>query len=167
VKTETITTLASMSLQSEKAYYYLGMAASVAFFGYLGWSYFRARKMKPRFEPAEVVFQERGASGCSQKNIHTRLGGARNCLWLVVTGSFLWVTSSFPFSLFTSFYDLEHVIPLDSILSVRRSSFLGRSSFLLTYRDGTGDRHTLRLLPKKTDDFVRSLGVKIEHETSA
>jgi hypothetical protein len=59
--------------------------------GYIVWLYVRALRMKPRFEPSDIVFQERFASGCSQKNILTKLGGARNCLRLVVTRSFLWV----------------------------------------------------------------------------
>jgi len=109
---------------------------------------------RPRFEPADVVFQEWFASGCSQKNIITKIGGARNCLRLVVTRSFLWVTSWFPFSLIAPFYDMEHVIPLNTIISVRSASFLGRRTFLLTYRDSTGGTHTLRLLPKKPDDFI-------------
>jgi hypothetical protein len=110
------------------------------------------------------VYQERYASGCSQKNVLTKIGGARNCLRLVVSRSFLLVTSWFPFSLITPFYDLEHVIPLDSIASIRRSTWSG---FLLTYRDSKGATHTLRLVPKKPDDFIRSLAVKIERETSA
>src|SRR6185369_12562643 len=94
------------------------------------WLYVRALRKRPRFEPSDVVFQERFASGCSQKNVLTKLGGARNCLRLVVTRRFLWVTSWFPFSLIAPFYDLEHVIPLDSILSLRRSTFLGRRTLL-------------------------------------
>lgn len=118
--------------------------------------------MRPRFEPAEVVFQERFASGCSQKNILTQLGGARNCLRLVVTERVLWVTSWFPFSLLAPFYDLEHVIPLDAIVSVRRSSFFGKATLLLTYRDAGACGHTLMLLPRQPDAFIRSLGVTIE-----
>jgi hypothetical protein len=156
-----------MPPQSDNIFHYLGMAASVAFFAYGIWLFVRARKMRPRFEPAEILYQERYASGCSQKNILTKFGGARNCLRLVVTRSFLIVTSWFPFSLITPFYDLEHVIPLDSIASVRRSSFIGFSSFLLSYRDTKGEDHTLRLRPKNPDDFIRSLGVKIDNEKSA
>jgi hypothetical protein len=57
---------------------------------------------------------------------------------------------------------MEHVIPLDAIVSVQRSRFFGRSTFLLTYRDANREEHTLRLLPKNPDDFIASLGVKIE-----
>jgi hypothetical protein len=145
----------------------LDILGNTALFGFLAWLYIRARRRRPRFDKSDVVYQERYASGCSQKNILTKFGGARNCLRLVVTRSFLIVTSWFPFSLISPFYDLEHVIPLDSIASVRRSSFIGFSSFLLSYRDTKGEDHTLRLRPKNPDDFIRSLGVKIEGETSA
>ena len=156
-----------MPPQLNTALDYLGKVACVSFFGYLAWLYIRARKMKPRFEPAEVVFQEWFASGCSRKNILTKLGGARNCLRLVVTRSFLWVTTWFPFSLILPFYDLEHVIPLDAILSVRRSDDFGMSGILITYRDATGDEHTLKLRPKQPDGFIRSLRVKIDNEKHA
>jgi hypothetical protein len=151
-----------MSPEFESTLRWLGIVASFSFAVYLLWLFVRAQRMRPRFEPADVVFQERFASGCSQKNLITKLGGARHCLRLVVTRSVLWVTSWFPFSLFTSFYDLEHVIPLDAIVSVRRSSVLGRATLLLTFRDAEGNERTLRLLPQRPEAFIQSLGVKIE-----
>jgi hypothetical protein len=121
--------------------------------------------MSPKIESADIVYQERFASGCSQKNIFTKLGGARNCLRLVVTKDFLWVTSWFPFSIFTSLYDLEHVIPLDSILSVRRLCGVMRNSILLTYRDALCGEHSLKLFTWKPNDFIRSLGVESDDAT--
>ena len=156
-----------MSNQYDTIFHYLSIAASIAFFAYLSWLFIRARQMRPRFGKSEVVYQERFASGCSQKNILTKIGGARNCLRLVVTRSFLLVTSWFPFSLIAPFYDLEHVIPLGSIISVQRSSFLGFDSLVLTYRGGDGADHALRLRSKSPEDFIRSLGVKIDNEASA
>jgi hypothetical protein len=145
----------------------LDIVGNAALFGFLAWLYIRARRRRPRFDKSDVVYQERFASGCSRKNILTKFGGARNCLRLVVTRNFLIVTSWFPFSLITPFYDLEHVIPLVSIASVRRSSSIGFTSFMLSYRDAKGEDHTLRLWPKNPDDFIRSLGVKIDNENSA
>ena len=81
-------------------------------------------------------------------------------------GRLLWVTLWFPFSLFAPIYDLEHVIPLDAIMSVRRSHFLGRRTFLLSYRDSAGGTHTLRLIPRQPDEFIQRLGVKVD-ETPA
>jgi hypothetical protein len=151
----------------QPVFYWFSITATVAMFGWWAWQYIRAVRDRPRFEAADVVFQEWFASGCSQKNIITKLGGARNCLRLVVTKSFLWVTSWFPFSLIAPFYDMEHVIPLHAIVSVRSSRFVGRSTFLLTYRGVNGEEHTLRLLPRKPNDFIRSLGLNIEDETAA
>ena len=81
----------------------------------------RAFAVTPTVAPSDIIYQEWYASGHSRKNILTRIGGARNCLRLVVTKDLLWITSWFPFSLITAFYDLEHVIPRDQIMSVRRS----------------------------------------------
>ncbi len=64
------------------------------------------------FRKEEIVYQEFFASGASRKNILTKLGGARNCLRLLVTRDFLWVTSWFPFSIIAPVYDLEHIVPL-------------------------------------------------------
>jgi len=156
----------TMPAQIHRALYWFSIAATVVVFGWLGWGYLRAIQARPRFEPADVVFQEWFASGYSQKNFITKIGGARNCLRIVVTRSFLWVTSWFPFSLIAPFYDMEHLIPLSAIVSIRSSRFLGRRIFLLTYRDRGGGAHTLRLLPRKAEDFVQSLGVKLENEPS-
>jgi hypothetical protein len=149
------------------ALYWLSIAATVAMFGWWAWLYFRAVLAKPHFEQVDIVFQEWFASGCSQKNIVTKIGGARNCLRLVVTKSFLWVTSWFPFSLIAPFYDMEHMIPLHCITSVKRDRFFGRLTFLVAFTTENGVSRVLRLAPKKPDAFARSLGVAIDHETQA
>jgi hypothetical protein len=146
---------------------WLSGIATVAMFGYIVLRYARSLQTTPCFTKPDVVFQEWFASGCSQKNIITKIGGARNCLRLVVTGSFLWVTSWFPFSLIAPFYDMEHVIPLRSITSVRRDRFFGRLTFLVTFTANNGASRSLRLAPKNPDAFAHSLGVKIDHGTSA
>ena len=66
----------------------------------------------------QVAFSEWFASGYSHKSWMTRLGGASNCLRITVTADELWIGSFFPFSLFADTYDLEHRIPLGSILHV-------------------------------------------------
>jgi hypothetical protein len=124
-----------------------------------------APKMVPQLEQSEIVFQENFASGHSRKNILTVIGGARNCLRLVVTKDFLWVTSWLPFSIFTTIYDLEHRIPLESVLSVCRTGFLWRNGFLLKYRDEHGGQHSLKLWSWHPEDFMRSLGIRIENDS--
>ena len=153
-----------MSMQYDTILRYLRDAVSIAFIGYCIYLFVRAGRMRPQFESSEVIYQERYASGSSQKNILTRLGGARHCLRLVVTRRFLPVTSWFPMSLITPLYDLEHVIPLDSILSVRQSRFLWGDCLVLTYRGADGEDHTLILRPGSLDDFIQSLGVKVDDD---
>lgn len=114
--------------------------------------------MVPSFEPSDIIYQEWYASGHSRKNIFTRFGGARNCLRLVVTKDLFWVTSWFPFSMFTGFYDLEHVVKRDQILSIRRSGTFLLSSIIVTFRGVDATEHTLCLYPWRQAEFLRSLG---------
>lgn len=146
--------------------FWLWVAAAVATTVYQGWRYVCAVRSRPRFTKEEIVFQEWFASGNSRKNLLTRIGGARNCLRLVVTRDFLWVTSWFPFSLFATFYDLEHVIPLGSITSVQPKRFLGRETFVLSFTMGNGTVRSLNLYPKKPEAFIQSLGVKLDADTA-
>ena len=113
----------------------------------------------PPVKPADIIYQEWFASGYSRKNIFTRLGGAQNCLRLVVTKDLLWVTSWFPFSLLAALYDLEHVVPRNQILSVNPSRWFLIPSVLLVFRDAHGSQHTLSLYPWGQAKFLRSLGV--------
>jgi len=154
-----------MPPQIHPVFLWFSIISSVAMLGHLVWLYASALRAKPRFAQADVVFQEWFASGNSQKNFITKIGGARNCLRLVVTGNFLWVTSWFPFSLFAPFYDMEHVIPLGSITSVRQSLLFGRPTVLLTFVANKGVSRSLRLAPKNPEAFCKSLRIKIDHET--
>jgi hypothetical protein len=145
----------------------LDIIGNTAFFGLIAWLYIRARRKSPRFEKPDVIYQEWSASGASQRNILTKVLGARNCLRLVVTWDFLWVTSWFPFSIFCPLYDLEHVIPLHSIVSVRNAGFYGSRSLLVTFSDEKGHSHALMLRPKNPAIFAKSLGVQIETESKS
>ncbi len=138
-----------------RRWYALFVAAVVVQFA-IG-AYLRARRPRPRFERSEVVYQEWFASGLSERNFFTTCGGAHNCLRLVVTREMLWVTSWPPFSFLTPLLDLEHVVPLQSIISVERSRSWWVHYVLLTYSDASGRRHTLELMPKHLDRFLDAL----------
>jgi len=138
--------------------FWVSLAPTIAFLGYLAWRYVGVLRSKPRFVPAEVIFEEWFASGCSQKNFLTKIGGGRNCVRLVVTPSFLWVTTWFPFSLIAPLYDMEHVIPLSAITSVEKDKYWGTPTFLVTFTTESGQSRTLRLIPKKPDGLALSLG---------
>lgn len=122
--------------------------------------------MAPPFQPSDILYQEWFASGNSQKNLVTRLVGARICLRLVVTRDALRVTSWFPFSLFTPIYDLEHVILRERITAVRRSPGSILSSVLVTFRTAAGGEGSLSLYPRRPAEFLRSLGGEMPASTA-
>jgi hypothetical protein len=125
---------------------------------YIIYKYVLAVQNRPRIQKADVLYQEWFASGCSMRNILTRLGGANNCLRLVVTRDMLWVTSWFPFSIFTALYDMEHVIPLDRITEVEPKRGSLRRGIRLTYAGANGAPHSLHLAPKDEEGFLRAMG---------
>jgi hypothetical protein len=132
---------------------------SAAVFAFLVWRSLAARRNRPKIAKADIVYQENFASGVSQKNALTQVGGANNCLRLVVTKEILWVTSWFPFSLLTGIYDLEHVVPIRHIVSVQTLASSPRAGLLLSYADDRGANHSLKLYPKNRDAFLRALSV--------
>src|SRR5689334_22155040 len=85
--------------------FWLSLLPALVFFGYIIERNIAAFRTRPKLAKEDIVFQEFFASGASQKNILTKLGGGRNCLRLVVTRDLLWVTSWFPFSLIAPIYD--------------------------------------------------------------
>ena len=129
---------------------------------YAVWRSIRSFLRRPRFRSDEIVFQEWFASGASLKNFVTELGGASGCLRLVITKDFLWVTTWFPFSLIAWFYDLEHLVPLPSITSVKGDRFFGRPFYVVTFTMENGKARSLRLGPKQPDAFCQSLGACAE-----
>jgi hypothetical protein len=137
--------------------YYLSFVPALVLFGYMVQRYIVALRNRPDIAKEDIVYQERFASGASQKNVLTKLGGARNCVRLVVTRDLLWVTSWFPFTIFAAVYDLVHVIPLRSISSIQQERFFGSDSLLLSYSDSSGRRHSLRLIPKNRQSFLRAV----------
>ena len=55
---------------------------------------FWRRKQRNLFpdEAKGVIYEEKMASGRSHKNWYSKLGGAKNCLRLVITDTELWIT---------------------------------------------------------------------------
>lgn len=136
----------------------LSMLPTLALFGYIVVRYVAALRNRPIFAKEEIVYQEFFASGASQKNLITKLGGANNCLRLLVTRDLLWVTSWFPFSVLAATYDLVHVIPLRSISSISPSRHFFSNTLLLSYTDEFGQVHSLRLIPKNPERFLAAVG---------
>ena len=137
--------------------FWVQVVPMVLFVGYMLQRYVMGLTTRPQFNKQDVVYQEYFASGSSYKNFLTKLGGASNCLRLVVTDKVLWVTSWFPFSLFAALYDLEHVIPFRSVRFIKGKRSLSVQSLLVTYTDEGGNSRTLRIKPKNTAAFLEAL----------
>ncbi|MEA3212249.1 MAG: hypothetical protein QOE70_5306 [Chthoniobacter sp.] len=143
-------------------FFWLSLLPAVVFFGYIIQRHVVTFRTRPNIAKEDIVYQEYFASGASQKNVLTKLGGARNCLRLVVTRDLLWVTSWFPFSLIAPIYDGVHVIPLPAISFIESARFFGSDSLLLSYNDSSGRSHTLRLIPKNRERFLAAIRPKLD-----
>lgn len=75
---------------------------------------YRKSRGKPLFprKPQDAAFFESNASGHSNRNRLTKLGGARNCLSVAVTKDAVVIQPRFPFNLMflPEIYDFEYTI---------------------------------------------------------
>ena len=128
-----------------------------------GWRHYRHKRtgiVYPPVAPENIRFEERTASGHSHKTLFTRLGGARNCLHVTVTDAEVWIRPIFPFNALAPELDLEHRISKASITNAEpiRSGFF--RTLRLDYRDERGESHRLTLRVRKSDEFLRALGLQ-------
>src|SRR5688572_28944450 len=95
---------------------------------FFAWRRHRAGPLHPPFSGSDVRFSEKYASGSSDKNLFTRLGGARNALAITVLKDALLVepVGIFKWLMPPGFNDLEHYVPRSDILRVEAASTFGR-----------------------------------------
>jgi len=121
--------------------------------GFMLWKRKKRGLALPKASDPDVVFSERFASGSSHKSWITRLGGASNCLTIIVTRSQLAITTFFPFTAFAGTCDLEHLIPNSDITNLIPK---GRVTEL-EFRRSDGTRRKLSLRLRNTNGFLRAL----------
>ncbi|MEK7951794.1 hypothetical protein [Luteolibacter soli] len=110
----------------------------------------------PKLGDAGVVFVEGLVAGYSHKTFMTRIGGSFKCLTVVVTGSDLSLTTSFPYTVFARDLDIEHLIPLGKILKVEERGSIVEVEFL--NEAGLPAKFSLRL--RKAGEFVSAMRAK-------
>jgi hypothetical protein len=113
----------------------------------LGWRFYRHRQISfPPRDSVHVRFHEGTASGSSNKNFFTRLGGANHCLRVTVTDEEIWVRSYFLLDLIVD-VDLRHRIPRESVTSAQLAESRFGRRVLLDFRlpDGGSRRLSLHL----------------------
>jgi hypothetical protein len=127
----------------------------------LAYILYRTARGKQRIEipEQEIKFLEKWASGASHKNLLTRLGGARNCLAVVLSNNALIVRPMFPFNLlpFHEIYDLEHYIPRNKIKRIQPDDKEGKGSVVIEYDSSSGEKR-LELVLKKKQEFLHTIG---------
>ncbi len=129
------------------------VAWNVAGIGYRLWKRKGKGLVFPKPTDPGVVYSERFSSGSSHKSWRTRLGGANNCLTVVVTETHLAITTFFPFTAFLDMCDLEHLIPLSEITDLSPRDKVIDLAFRRS--DGTPGKVTLRL--RNTAGFLHAV----------
>jgi hypothetical protein len=121
----------------------------------------RRAQGKPFFAPAAQPFQfsEKWASGRSLDTWWSRLGRARNCLFIGVGDEKLFVQPHFPFTLgfIPEIYRLEHAIPLTRITKVTPERSLFRNMIRVEYSDPDGRQQTLELKLRHPEGFLSAV----------
>lgn len=131
----------------------LALIWNVAAVAFMLWKRKRRGLALPKAGDSDVVFSERFSSGSSDKSWMTRLGGASNCLTVIVTKSHLAITTFFPFTAFAGIYDLEHLVPLSAIRSVTPK---GRATEVVFQRND-GDRRKVTLRMRDSTGLLQAL----------
>ena len=111
-------------------------------------------------KPKNSLFYEGWASGHSNSNIFTKLGGARNCLLVAVTPDVLIIQPRFPFNLMflPEIYGLEYHIPGLNIRAVEKKGRVFGKGAEIQFIDGDGGEKSVRLYLKRIDDFLAAIG---------
>lgn len=113
----------------------------------------RALAMFPAIETVKVVYQERWTSGHSRKNWRTRMGGARNSLYIVVTDKEVWIRGMAIFVAFSGFYDLLHKIPIKNITSVEEEG----AYLVLSFKTEKGEDRKVAIRSKSPDELKNAI----------
>lgn len=111
-------------------------------------------------KPKNSLFYEGWASGNSNRNIFTKLGGAHNCLLVAVTPDSLIIQPRFPFNLMflPEIYGLEYRIPGLNIRTVEKTGRIFGKGVEIQFIDVGGGEKSVRLYLKRTDDFLAAIG---------
>ena len=104
-------------------------------------------------------FSERWVSARMGSGLVARLGTARNCMHVQVTGTGLAIHPHFPFTLgfMPEIYDLDHVIPLDQVMAATILSDGRAKAVEVRYRLPDGRDNAAQLLIKDAAGFVAAV----------
>jgi len=134
--------------------------------------FYRLGRGKPIFapKPSGTRFRETWLSGRSLKNVLSRFGGARRCLWVIITGNELGVGAHFPFCLLflPEIYGLDQQINANDILAVEQThSLLFGPRVRIRFRRPDGGEESFEVEIRKMNDFFQALAALRANPTSS
>lgn len=108
--------------------------------------------------PASVlIFNETAASGRSLKSWRTRLGGASNCLKVMITRDRLFIRPFFPFLILGPDIDLVHSIPLGCIESVTPNTAGFQKTLRIRFHLSDATSRELDIISRKFNELESTL----------
>jgi len=122
--------------------------------------WYRRSKEKPIFPSmaADAAFGQRGCSGRSLGGAFSRMGGANNCLLVMVQKNYLIVTPQFPFNLMflPEIYGLDIEAPIESVTAIRPIKTLVRKALRIEFV--SGGPAPIELIVHDEDSLVKAIG---------
>ena len=105
------------------------------------------------------VFAERWMSARIGTGLLARLGTARNCMHVQVTGSELHLHPHFPFTIgfMPEIYGLDLVVPLERISSATITGGNYAQVVEVVYRTSGGELNTIQLLLRNAESFIHNV----------
>jgi hypothetical protein len=123
---------------------------------------YRRSEHKPIFRPRfdNPLFLETWRSGRSLRNILTRLGGARNCLWVAVADGQLRIAPHFPFSLMflPEIYRAEVAVSGSAIRRIETLHGLFGERVRVTVERASGGEEVIEIRLHDTKRFEAAVG---------
>lgn len=126
----------------------------------------RRAKEKALFAPTSqpFSFSEKWASGRSLDTWWSKLGGARNCLFVGVANEKVIIQPHFPFTLgfLPEVYGLDQRIPLPRILRLVRKRSYFQNIVALEFSDELGPSRAFELKLRNPDGFINAVQSRIK-----
>lgn len=113
-------------------------------------------KKFPEMNNSDFEFIENSASGYSTDSFKTRNGGANKVLRIRVTKDELWLTSHPLFAWISEQFDLLHVIPINSLLSVESEQKKLKIEFVKK-----GRKKKIVIISKRQNELIQLLHGKM------
>ena len=137
----------------------------------IGWIFFVViasalyRRVRGKYlllhKPTDLTFSEDWTSGSSLQSSRTRLGGARNCLFVGVNSQSVYVLPHFPFNLMflPEIFGLEYIIPRNRIRQVASESSAFGNTVRVAFTTDTGATNAVALRLRHPEQFMQAVGV--------